>query len=65
MAGNVERMGRKLCRRYWQENLKEGEDLEEPGLDGRVILSRHKVIVLQGVNWINMGQHRKKAGCCK
>jgi hypothetical protein len=36
--------------------------LEEPGLEGRIILSGHTAIVLQGVEWIDVAQHRKKKG---
>jgi hypothetical protein len=38
-AGYVARMGReKVQARYWRGNLRGGEHLEDPGVEGRIIL---------------------------
>ena len=38
-AGHVARMGRGEARReFWWENLKKRDHLEDPGVDGRIIL---------------------------
>jgi hypothetical protein len=38
-AGHVARMGRgKVLAGFWWGNLREGDHLEDPGVDGRIIL---------------------------
>jgi hypothetical protein len=40
-TGNVTHMGRgEVHTRFWWGNLKEGDHLEHPGVDGRIILIR-------------------------
>jgi hypothetical protein len=28
----------KMCTKFWSENLKGGDNLEDPGIDGKIIL---------------------------
>jgi hypothetical protein len=38
-AGRREHMGRReICTGFWQGNMKEGDHLEDLGIDGRIIL---------------------------
>jgi hypothetical protein len=37
-AGRVARMGEEVHTGFWWGNLKEGDHLEDPGVDGRIIL---------------------------
>jgi hypothetical protein len=38
-AGHVARMGRVEYAGSWQENMRKRDNLEEPGVDGRIVLS--------------------------
>jgi hypothetical protein len=38
LAGHVTHMGRDVHRGFWWKKLREGDHLENPGVDGRIIL---------------------------
>jgi hypothetical protein len=45
---------------FWQGNLREGDHLRDPGVDGRIIL---KLIFKKwdgGMDWIELTQHRDR-----
>jgi hypothetical protein len=51
---------RRGAKGFWWENLREGDHLENPGLDGRIIL---KLIFEKwdgGMDWIDLAQDRDR-----
>ena len=53
--GHVARMGEKRgVYRVWWGNLREGAHLEDPGVDGRIILRSG----IGGMDWIDLTQDR-------
>jgi hypothetical protein len=49
-----------MCLYKWRGDLREGDHLEDPGVDGRIIL---KWILKKwdgGMNWIDMAQDRDR-----
>ena len=59
-AGHVARMGeRRGVYRVWWGNLGERDHLEDPGLNGRVILKLQEV-VCGGMDWIELVQDRDR-----
>jgi hypothetical protein len=43
---------------FWWGNLRERDHLEDPGIDGRIILIW--ILRLWGVDWIKMAQDRER-----
>ena len=39
---------------FWWENLREGDHLENPGVDGRIIL--RWIFKMWGIDWIDLAQ---------
>jgi hypothetical protein len=60
-AEHVARMGRGEVHTglYW-ENLREGDHLEDPGVDGRIILKWIFERLGGGVDWIDLAQDRDR-----
>jgi hypothetical protein len=50
-----------VCTRFWWGNLRERDYLEDPGVDGRIIL-RWDVGVWTGWSWLRIGT---VAGTCE
>jgi hypothetical protein len=58
-ADHVARMGREeVCTGFWWENLRERDHWGEPGVDGRIIISRifrkWDVGVWTGLSWLRI-----------
>jgi len=49
-----------LHRVTWWGNLREGDHLEDPGIDGRIILRRICMKWDGSMDWIDMAQDRDK-----
>ena len=57
-AGHVARMGKgEVSTRFWWGNLRERDQLEDPGLDWRIILRWQW---FGGMVWINLAQGRDR-----
>jgi len=55
-AGHVARTGRgEVYTGFWWGNLRERDHLEEPGVDGRIILSRTWDGAWTGFIWLRRG----------
>ena len=46
--------------RFWWENLREGDHLEDPGVEGRIILKWIFERLGGGVDWIDLAQDRDR-----
>jgi hypothetical protein len=54
-------MGRgKVHAEFWWGNLREGDNLKNPGVDGRMILNWNSKKWNGGVDWINQTQNRDR-----
>ena len=42
---------------FWWRNLRERDNLEDPGVDGRIILRGNEI---WGMNWIDLAQDRDR-----
>jgi len=61
MAGHVARVGRGKVRTwFWWGNMKERAHLEDPGVDGRIILKWIFKKWNGDINWINLAQKRDR-----
>jgi len=50
-----------VCTRFWWENLSERDHLENPGIDGRIILKCiFRNWVVGGMEWIDLAQNRDR-----
>ena len=47
---------------FWLGNLREREQLEDPGVDGRIILRRIFRKLDGGMDWIDLAQDRDRGG---
>ena len=56
---------RKLSCCIEKSNLREGDHLEDQGVDGRIILKWIFESLDGGMDWINLAQDRDVAGSCK
>jgi len=59
-AGHVARMGEgEACTGFWWGNLRERDQLEAPGLDGKIILRwifrKWDVGIWTGLSWLRIG----------
>jgi hypothetical protein len=51
---------------FWRGNLREGEHLEDPGVDGRIISKWIFEKWDASMDWINLAHNRDSwRGCCK
>jgi hypothetical protein len=58
-AGHVARMGRgEVYTGLWWGNLREKDHLEDPGVDGRIILRLSSGSRFGGMDWIDLAQER-------
>ena len=49
-----------VCTEFWWGNLRESDDLKDPGVDGRIILRWLFKKWDGGVAWIDLAQDRKR-----
>jgi hypothetical protein len=62
-ALHVARMGSgEVHTGFWWGNLRQRDDLEDPGLEGMLILSGSG---MEGMNWLDLAQDRNMRGSCK
>jgi hypothetical protein len=60
-AGHVVRMGKKEVHAgFWWRDLREGDHLEDPGIDGRIILKWFFKKWDGGMDWIELAQGRDR-----
>jgi len=60
-AGHIERMGRgPVHREFWWGNLRERGHIEEPGVDGRIMVRSVFRKWVGGVDWIDLAQDRDR-----
>ena len=60
-AGRVERRGRgEVHTGFWWGGLRKGDNLEDLGVDGRIILKWIFETLIEGVNWIDLAQDRDR-----
>jgi len=61
-AGHVARMGRRQAYTgFWWRNLRERDHLEDPGVDGRIILRWiFRKWDVRGMDWIELAQDRDR-----
>jgi hypothetical protein len=60
-AGHVARIGeRKVHTGFWWGDLREGDHLGDPGVDGRIILKRIFKTWDGGMDWIEVAQDRDR-----
>jgi hypothetical protein len=45
---------------FWWRNLSEGEHLEDPGVDGRIILKELFEKLDDGIDWSDLAQDRNR-----
>jgi hypothetical protein len=45
---------------FWRENLREGDHLEDPGVDGRIILKWIYKMWDGGMYWIDLAKDRDR-----
>jgi hypothetical protein len=45
---------------FWWENLRKGNNLKDPGVDGRIILKWIFEKWLGGIDWIDLAQDRDR-----
>jgi hypothetical protein len=45
---------------FWWGNPREGQHLEDPGVDGRIILKLISRIGMEGMDWIDLAEYRNK-----
>jgi hypothetical protein len=66
-AGHVKCMGGEENTGFWWRNLRERDDLEDPGIDGRLILRRifrkWDVVIWIGSIWLRIGTVAGTCGC--
>ena len=53
---------RRGVKRVWWGNMRKREHMEEPGVDGRIILRWIFIVVSGGMDWIELGLGRETGG---
>jgi hypothetical protein len=61
MGGHVARMGkREVHKGFWRGDVREGEHLGDPGVDGRIILKWIFNKLDGGMDWLQLAQDRDR-----